>query len=116
MIVVETSPKAVLEGLAVGPCGKVQCDRCHESVREGDRVGIYAYQMVECPEPTWDLPMLACASCRRSDLGMPTLGATEVWAYARLAVTSDSATQSARLTICDPEIMQISPTANGGAL
>jgi len=115
MTVVETTPETVLEGLAVGAGGKAQCDHCHEPVREGDRVGIYAYQMVEWPEPVWDLPMVACAGCRRSDLGTPKLGATEILAHARLGVTSDSATQSARLTIRDPEIVLVSPADNGGA-
>jgi len=113
MTVVETTPETVLEGLAVGAVGKAQCDHCHEPVREGDRVGVYAYQLVEWPESRWDLPMLACAGCRRSDLGTPTLGATEVLAHARLSTTSDSATQSAQLTIRAPDVVLVSPANNG---
>jgi len=41
-------------------------------------------------------------------------GATEVLAHERLGVTSDSATQSARLTIRDPDIVVVSPADNEG--
>jgi len=115
MTVVETSPETVLKGLAVGAGGEAQCDHCHEPVREGDRVGVYAYQMCEWSGGAWDLPRLACAGCRRGELGTPTLGATEVLAHARLAVTSDSATQVARLTIREPEVVTVSQPDAGVA-
>ena len=113
MTAVKTTPETLLKGLAVDAGGKAQCDQCHEPVREGDRVGVYAYQMVEWAEPAWDLPTVACIGCRRSDLETSTLGAVEVLAHARLGVTSDSATQSARLTIRDPDIVLVSPADNG---
>lgn len=87
MTVVEATPETLLKGLAVDAGGKAQCDHCYEPVREGDRVGVYAYQMAEWTEPAWHLSMVACVGCRRRDLETPALGAVEVLAHARLGVT-----------------------------
>lgn len=91
----------ILEGYPVGTGGKAQCCECHRTVREGDPVSVYAYQMVG--DQQWTVTSLRCGSCRRSELTGPTLGAHEFLADARLAVTADCATQTSHLTLRNVE-------------
>jgi len=109
---VTATPDQVFEGYTVGSGGKAACTGCQRTVRDGDPVGIYAHQTSDAAR--WDIARLFCVDCRGASIQHPTTGATEVVLHARLGVTSDAATQSARLTLRDIETMQLSPPEDGG--
>jgi len=108
---VSATAERMLAGLAVGAGGKAQCSTCHDPVREGDVVGVYAYQMSD--QADWTVPRLCCLNCRPVEVTTPTLGATEVVAHGRLTVTSDYATQESRLTLWGMETADYSPPEEG---
>jgi hypothetical protein len=95
--VIEAAAADVFEGLSVGIGGKADCTGCHQLVRDGDPVGVYIYSVPG--REGWDLARVFCADCRTVEVAFPTLGAAEFVAHCRLAVTSDSATQSAHLVL-----------------
>ena len=103
----------ILGGHPVGVGGKTLCRHCGTVLREGANVMVYAYRTADAD--SWDVPSLYCAEC--SSLAEPsgTLGCEEIAASGRVAVTSDCATQSARLTLLGAEVKHASPPTEGGA-
>jgi len=108
---VAATPEQVFEGHAVGTGGKACCTGCKRTVRSGDPVGVYVHRASDAT--LWDVARLSCAECRRAAISHPTLGAVELVLEARLGVTSDSATQSSRLALCDVETVTHSPAGEG---
>jgi len=80
-------------------------------VREGDVVGVYAYQM--SGQADWAVPRLCCLNCQPVAVTTPTLGGAEVVAHGRLTVMSDSATQRSRLTLWSMDAVDYSPPEEG---
>ncbi|QLH80989.1 hypothetical protein [Halosimplex pelagicum] len=109
--IVDAAPEQVFEGHAVGAGGKACCGSCRRTVREGDRIIVYAYRMSDMRR--WSVAQLSCRSCSDLDVLTPTLGATEVVMNARLAVTADAATQESRLTIRAPQVTTFSAPEEG---
>lgn len=109
---VTATPDQVFEGYTVGSGAKAACTGCQRTVRDGDPVGISAYQTSEGAR--WDIARLFCVDCRKSSIQYPTTSATSVVLQAHLCVTSDAATQSVRLTLHDIQTMQLSPSEDGG--
>jgi len=105
------TPEQAFEGHAVGVGGKACCTDCKRTVRSGDLVGVYVYRTSDAT--LWDVARLSCAECRRSAIDHPTLGAAELMLHARLGVTSDSATQSSRLTLWGMDAVDYNPPKEG---
>lgn len=94
---VETTAVQALAGVALAEGGKTACADCNESLREGDRVGVYARRAGD--DDAFGGFRVQCRACRRESITHPTAGLREVIVFGRLAVTTDSATRSARLTV-----------------
>lgn len=105
-------PEQVFNGHPVGVGGKAYCAACKRTLRDGDRVGAYAYKAQG--GRTWGIPQLRCTDCRRSSLPQPTLGTTELLLHARLAVTSDQQTEQAHLALTEVSQAAHSPPNKGG--
>ncbi|MFB6194371.1 MAG: hypothetical protein ABEI75_04835 [Halobaculum sp.] len=100
---VETAAAQVLAGITLAEGGKTDCADCGRTVREGDRVGVYARRAPD--ESRFDATRLVCRSCRRDRIDHPTPGVRELTAFGRLGVTTDDASRDARLTLRDPEVV-----------
>ncbi|GGM64225.1 hypothetical protein J2752_000460 [Halarchaeum rubridurum] len=105
----------ILTGLPIRPGGHTDCTNCHQTVREGDPVGIYAHWGAEHGD--WHITDVYCVDCRPRDFGLKRtriLGVPETLAHGRLAVMSDNHTQDAKLVAHSVTLRATSP-ANEGA-
>jgi hypothetical protein len=83
----------VLTGLPIGiPDLSAQCSDCGRTLREGERVLVYAYRAAEATE--WDLARCYCPECRPDEITTPTLGTSEVLVDAMLGTMSDVRAQT----------------------
>lgn len=108
---IAATPSQLLRGTPITTGGRTECTDCARTLREGDRVGVYAVRPHD--ERAFEIPRIYCRGCRPAELSHPTLGARELLARARLAVTSDDATREARLTLRDPEPVAHAPADDG---
>ena len=95
---VRTTATQALLGTRLTTGGQTDCGR---TVREGDRVGVYATQARETP--AFAIERVICRDCRTTAIAHPTPNATELLVHGRLAVTTDAASREARLTLRDPD-------------
>lgn len=108
---VETTAEQLLTGLPLVTGGKTACTDCDRTIREGDPIGVYAERRADAAQ--FDTPRVYCRGCRQETIGHPALGARELIAFGRLAVTADAATQTAHATLRHPEAVVHSPAAEG---
>lgn len=109
---VETTPTQALAGVPLAGGGKTACTDCNESLREGDRVGVYARRAAG--DAAFGGFRVRCRTCRRESVAHPTSGLREVILFGRLAVVTDCATRSARLTVRNLDVVADSAVENDG--
>jgi hypothetical protein len=111
---VATTPRQVLTGLRIGLANlRAYCTGCNRTLREGDRVWVYAYRAAEDPE--WTITRCFCRDCTDRRIETPTLGTSEVLAAARLNVRSLSGEQRHELCLTHVEPCAFSPLTEGTA-
>ena len=98
-------------GQRIGIGEKALCIFCKQFVQEGADVTVYAYR--PAGEVVWSVARLYCAACNRTSIRYPSLGCEEVLAQARLAITSDVATQSSFLTLIEVSVIDYSDRYEG---
>lgn len=108
---VETTARQALAGTRLATGGKTACTDCDRPIREGDKVGVYATR--EQGADDFETPRVYCRSCRQETIRHPTLGARELLAFGRLAMTTDRTTRTAHATLRTPELVAHSPADEG---
>lgn len=107
-----TTPRQMLTGLRVGLATlQAYCTGCNRTMREGDRVWVYAYRAAEAPD--WTITRCFCRNCTAHRIETPTLGTSEVLAAARLNVRSLSGEQRHELCLTAVEPCAFSPLMEG---
>ena len=86
-------------GQRVGVGEKAQCILCEKYAQEGANVTVYAYR--PAGKVIWSAARLYCETRDYTTIKYPSLGCEEVIIRARLAITSDVATQSSFLSLID---------------
>lgn len=99
---VETTATQVLAGITLSEGGKTDCTGCGRTVREGDRVGVYARRGPE--ESQFAVTRVHCHGCRVAEIDHPTPGVRELAAVGRRGVTTDAASRETHLTLREPEM------------
>lgn len=87
----------VITGRSVGVGTAAFCTYCKATLGEGDAVTVYAYRCVG--EQLVSVARLYCSECEHREVAQPTCGCFEWLAEAHLAITSDVAHQTHRLTL-----------------
>lgn len=109
-----TTPRQVLTGLPIGLANlRVYCTGCNRTLREGDRIWVYAYRAAEDAE--WTVTRCFCADCVERRIDTPTLGTSEVVAAARLNVRSLAGEQRHELCLTHVEPSAFSPLGEGAS-
>lgn len=107
-----TTPRQVLTGLSIGLANlRAYCTGCNRTLREGDRIWVYAYRAAEGPE--WTITRCFCPDCVERQIDTPTLGTSEVVAAARLNVRSLAGEQRHELCLTAIEPCAFSPLGEG---
>jgi hypothetical protein len=106
---VESVPAAAqtIAGWKIDSGETTRCQSCQSHLGEGDEATVYAYRPAE--RQLVSVARWYCTDCDRREIQHPTLGCYEWLVEARLATTSDVATQSHALTLLDIEILDESP-------
>lgn len=105
---VVTTATQALRGTPVAAGGKTECTDCHRTVREGDAVAVDAIRAADAEQ--FQPVRIYCRNCRSESLSHRPEEARQLRVYARLGVTTDSASRDAQLTLRTPE--PVAPVAS----
>jgi hypothetical protein len=112
---VSTAVEQVLTGLPLGVATlEVICSCCGRSLEEGTDVRIHAYRSAEAPR--WSLTRWYCTKCGPSSITKPTVGTSEVFVAAQLAVVSIPSERQHSLCLSSPTLLSFSPPERGSGL
>jgi len=96
--------------LAVRP----HCTFCKADCAEGERVTLYCYR--PAGDPCWEAARLYCTECSRHEVHQPSRTVFEAVCAARIAATSDVATQSHSPSLLAVDALDLSPATEGTRL
>jgi len=105
------APDEIAAGVHISAGGKTECMKTHETLREGDRV-IVLFQRGERNE-RWSRAGVYAPDYSIVRTHIPLEAVDEFYVDGRLAVASDSHTQTARLVLVDVDVCEIFPAHVG---
>jgi hypothetical protein len=112
---VSAALEQVVTGLPLGLATLgVVCSCCGQSLDEGAEVRAHAYRTAEAIR--WSLTRCYCTKCGPSSITKPTVGTSEVFVAAQLAVVSIPSERQHSLCLSSPTLLSFSPPERGSGL
>ena len=106
IMLLETTPEQLLEGLTIGTQGTTHCEWCNHEFDESDPIIILFAQPADTDH--WLVHRTYCTTCNPSTIAGPVLGCTKLLARCRLDTRAELATQQTELIVLEPELIDSS--------